>query len=120
MISKWYTNLDPATLQTPFLDCPENQPQADTRSNMEACADRYIHYLTQKLVPKAMSVEEIQQESMKDEELTQVRDCIQGNRCYQLPQSYKLIADELCVNNQRIVLRGSRIVLPAKLRKHAI
>jgi hypothetical protein len=24
----------------------------DTRSNMEACADRYVHYLTQQLVPK--------------------------------------------------------------------
>ena len=69
-----------------------------------------------------MSVEEIPQELMKDEELTQVRDCIQGNRCYQLPQSYKLIADDrkLCVNNDGIVLRGSRIVLPVKLRKHAI
>ena len=39
----------------------------DTRSNMEACADRYVHYLNQQLVPKAMSVEEILQESMKDE-----------------------------------------------------
>ena len=67
-----------------------------------------------------MSVDEIQQEAMKDEELTQVCDCIQGNRHYQLPQSYKLIADELCVNNEGIVLRGSRIVLPVKLRKHAI
>jgi hypothetical protein len=92
----------------------------DIRSNMEACADRYVHYLTQQLVPKAMSVEEIQQESMKDEELTQVRDCIQSNRSYQLPQSYKFIADELCVNNEGIVLRGSRIVLPVKLRKRAI
>jgi hypothetical protein len=87
---------------------------------MEACADRYVHYLTQQLVPKVMSVEEIQQESMKDEELTQVRDCIQSNRSYQLPQSYKFIADELCVNNEGIVLRGSRIVLPVKLRKRAI
>jgi hypothetical protein len=69
---------------------------------MEACADRYVHYLTQQLVPKAMSVEEIQQESMKDEELTQVRDCIQSNRSYQLPQSYKFIAVELCFNYEGI------------------
>jgi hypothetical protein len=45
---------------------------------------------------------------------------LQNNQVYKLPKAYKLIAHELCITDQDILLRGDRIVLPNKLRQQAI
>ena len=37
-----------------------------------------------------------------------------------MTKSHRVIADELCITHQNILLRGSRIVLPVKLRERAI
>jgi hypothetical protein len=87
---------------------------------MEACADRYVHYLSQYLAPQAMSIEEIQQASINDPELAEIRTCLQTNQLYKIPPPYQSLVDELCITNQNIVLRGNRIVLPAALRQQAI
>ena len=42
------------------------------RSNMEACADRYVHYLTQTQTPKAMKLEDIWKAILEDAELQQI------------------------------------------------
>ena len=87
---------------------------------MEACTDRYVHYLAKQLTPRAMTIEEIQQASIEEEELTQVRDHLKANQTHKLPQQYKTIAEELCITDQNILLRGTRMVLPTQLRQKAI
>lgn len=87
---------------------------------MEACADRYVHYMTQAQTPNAMKLEEIQRETLADPELQQIKQNLQNNQVYKLPKAYKLIAHELCITDQDILLRGDRIVLPNKLRQQAI
>ena len=41
---------------------------------MEACADRYVHYLARELTPQAMDTAEVQQASRDDPELNQIRE----------------------------------------------
>ena len=87
---------------------------------MEACADTYVHYLAEQLAPQAMTIEEIQQAFVEYEELTQIRNHLKENQPHKLPPQYKLVAEELCVTDQNILLRGNRMVLPTKLRQKAI
>ena len=67
-----------------------------------------------------MTIEESQQASTEDEELTQVKDNLQKNKPRKLPSQYKHVSEELCITDQNILLQGNRIVLPTKLRQRAI
>lgn len=87
---------------------------------MESCADRYVNHLTTHLAPRAMGVEEIQRASLEDPELRTVREFLSSNQIYKMSKPYRSIADELCITDQSILLRGNRIVLPANLRERAI
>ncbi|CAB4024757.1 Transposon Tf2-6 poly [Paramuricea clavata] len=86
---------------------------------MEACGDRFVHYLAEQNIPVAMSTEVIRETAKVDPEIKQIRESIINNQSYKLPQDYKLVGDELSITKD-IVLRGNRIVLPAKLRPRAI
>ena len=111
--------LGPKNLADPLSRLPK-QSFNDILSNMEACADRYVHYLFQYLAPRAMSIEEIQQAFTNDPELALIRSCLQTNKLYKIPKPYQSVVDALCTTNQEILLRGNRIVLPTKLGKRAI
>ena len=76
--------------------------------------------MAEQLTPQAMTIEEIRQASAEDEELTHIRDNRQKNKPHKLPSQYKHVSEELCITDQNILLRGNRIVLPAKLRQRAI
>ena len=67
-----------------------------------------------------MTVDEVQQASLEDTEQSAVGQLLAGNQIYKIAKSYRVIADELCITHQNILLRGSRIVLPVKLRERAI
>ena len=49
-----------------------------------------------------------------------VRQLHASNQIYKMTKSYRVIADELFITHQNILLRGSRIALPVKLRERAI
>ncbi|CAB4037162.1 Retrovirus-related Pol poly [Paramuricea clavata] len=68
----------------------------------------------------AMKLEEIQRETLAYPQLQQIKQNLQNNQVYKLPKAYKLIAQELCITDQDILLRADRIVLPNKLRQQAI
>ncbi len=110
----------PSNLADPLSRHPKDGKTGTDRSNMEACADRYVHYMTQAQTPKAMKLEEIQRETLTDPELQQIKEHLQKNQLHKLPKAYKHIAQELCITDQDILLRGDRIVLPKKLRQQAI
>ena len=94
-----------------------NAKSGNSRRNMEACADRYVHYMTKTQTPRAMQLEEIQKATLEDPELKKVKHCLQNNKLHQLPRPFRLISHELCIMDQEILLWGDRIVLPNKLRQ---
>ena len=102
-----------------LADALSRLPNKTTRSNMESCADRYVHYLAEQLTPAAMNTAEIKEYSEADPELTQVRQCIENNQTHNLPNPYKSLEQELSIVDN-IILRHNHIVLPKKLRSKAI
>jgi hypothetical protein len=83
-------------------------------------AEDYANFVAKTAIPRAMNSREIEKASSCEEELKIVQKCIEtGN--WDSPQcsSYKSVRDELCVVGN-VILRGTRIVIPQKLRPRVI
>jgi len=93
-----------------------NIEEKDSRS----VAEEYIRFEAKTAVPQAMTAKEIEKESAVDDELETLRECIKtGNWENSNCPGYKPIRDELCLFGN-IVLRGTRMVVPKKLRGRVI
>ncbi|KAK3708106.1 hypothetical protein QZH41_008140, partial [Actinostola sp. cb2023] len=76
----------------------------------------YVNFIAVKAVPKAMKADEIEQASLEDEEMGKLRECIQTGKWEGVGCSeYLAVANELCVVGG-IVMRGTRMVIPKRLR----
>ena len=78
-------------------------------------ADEYVHFVVTNAVPQALAVSEIEAESEKDGEIAALRECLTTGELDRCERAYKPCVQELCVSGS-LVLRGSRIIVPAKLR----
>ena len=86
--------------------------------NHQQCAEKYVKFVAVNVTPTALTTREIEEASAVDEELIEVRRAIatgQFEKCKQ----YMAVAGELCVIGQ-LVLRGTRIVIPQKLRPRTL
>eukprot|EP00794_Sanderia_malayensis_P017220 gene17220-biopygen14822 len=114
-----------------------NLGKDDSDQHVDNHAEQYVQFLTTHAVPKAMTLDEIQTETKLDKTLQQIRtNTIRTNNWKYLAkkpadldeeisfrelQLFAQIQDELTVDDDNsIILRGSRIVLPSKLRSKAI
>ena len=123
-VERWMLRLQPYDFRVVHIPGPPNIADPLSRLVKGECrdtaneADDYVRFVAVSATPKAMSTREVEEASGNDEELQNVRDAIQtGNfvKC----RAYMAIASELCVVGQ-LVLRGTRIVLPVKLRPAAL
>ena len=123
-VERWMLRLQPYDFRVVHIPGPQNIADPLSRLVKGECrdtaneADDYVRFVAVSATPKAMSTRELEEASGNDEELQNVRDAIQtGNfvKC----RAYMAIASELCVVGQ-LVLRGTRIVLPVKLRPAAL
>ena len=76
----------------------------------------YVRFVAVSAKPSAMTTRDVEEASATDEELSAVRQCISGKPWDQL--LYKLYlpcSGELCTIG-KLILRGTRIVIPKKLR----
>ena len=96
------------------LVAPEDVKQTESS---EITDDEYVRFVAKSAVPKSMTIQEIERASDEDSELSEVRKSLEmgGKDC---PKPYHLIED-LCVLG-KLVLCGTRIVIPSKLRSHVI
>ena len=83
-------------------------------------AEDYVNFVCTNAVPKAMTLEEIKQETKEDMELQAVIKAVETDQ-WNSPevQPYKKLNDELSVYNG-LVLRRNRIVIPVSLRSKAV
>ena len=98
-------------------------------------AEEYVNLLTSSAVPKAMTLQEIQQATTEDATMQCLMHLTRTQEWHnldKLPEQFKdanitelklfkQVKDDLTINDQsNIILRGSRIVIPEALRDRAI
>ena len=81
-------------------------------------AEMYVRFVAFNATPRAMNTREVEEASATDDELHKVRTAIKTG-CFDDCKPYAPIAGELCVIGQ-LVLRGTRVILPSKLRPRAL
>ena len=69
------------------------------------------------MVPETLRIEEIEEASAQD--LKVVHACLQSGDWSKVPKDFAVILNELTYLGQ-VVLRGTRIVIPEKLRKRVL
>ena len=83
-------------------------------------AKEYIRFVAINSTPCAMSTRKVEEASAIDEELCAVKECLNGKPWDQLAYNkYPPRISELCSIGQ-LILRGTRIVIPKKLRPRVL
>ena len=81
--------------------------------------EEYIRHVVTAATPVAMSIQEIEEECASDPEMSQLRRCILTGEWDDIPSQYKAVRNELSTLG-KLVLRGTRLVIPTKLRKRVL
>ncbi len=127
-IERWVLRLQPYAFKIQYKQGSENpadylsrHPFQHGEKQQEKLAEEYVKFLTQHSVPKAMTLEEIVEATKSDKTLQRLAAAIRLDMwdadCL---KPYRLIKDELAVGSQGVILRGSRIVIPASLQNKAV
>ena len=94
----------------------------NSKSSEELCSEteHYVRSVAEHATPQALSTREIEQTSEADEKLSDVRNCIQRGQWHKLQNKrYLLVRSELSIIG-KLVLRGTRIVVPSSLREDVL
>ena len=140
-IQRWNLRLqeyDFSVVHTKGIDNPSDflsrHPSQYTTPQQEQMATRYVNFISSHAVPKAMSLSEIEEATKEDVTLQKLADLIRTNGWDSLNdlsdqtgvnmtelKQFSKISEELTVNDEAsIILRGSRIIMPEKLRERAV
>ena len=84
--------------------------------------EQYINFITQNCVPKAMTLQEIiNYATNADAALTALHDAIKTNKWDSpIVKPFKGVKNELTSTTHGVILRGTRVVIPAALQQRAI
>ena len=128
-IERWVLRMQSYTFKVVYA--PGRQNIADPLSrhmadespgqgNLGKLAEDYVRFVAMTATPAALTTQEVEKASKDDEELSAVRECIRSGNWDKCPyKKYCAVAGELCSIGY-LILRGSRIVLPQKLRPTAV
>ena len=108
-----------------YRPAPQNIADALSRLTQEVSieiknvAEEYIRYVAENAAPRAIPIQEIEEASAEDEEIAVLRNCVQTNDWTVGEPAFKAVRNELTVLG-KLVLRGTRLVIPKKLRKQIL
>ena len=125
-IERWVLRLQPFNYQVRYVTSRENIADALSRlSKIPASKgyvqdEEYVREVTLQAVPVALRIEEIEEVSFQDEELEVVREALETGHWSKAPKAYELVScvELACIG--QVVLRGTRIVVPRKLRRRVL
>ena len=127
-IERWVLRMQPYKFKVKYQPGPKNiaDPLSRLVSSMEngskcsSQAEEYVRFVAVSATPNAMTTREVEEASAADEELSAVRQCTSGKPWDQLVyKRYLPCSGELCTIG-KLVLRGTRIVIPKKLRPRVL
>ena len=127
-IERWILRMQPYKFTVRYQPGPKNiaDPLSrlvnskETGNKHSSQADEYVRFVAISATPSAMTTREVEEASADDEELSEVRKCINGKPWDQLAhKQYLPCSGELCSFGQ-LILRGTRIVIPKKLRPRVL
>ena len=124
-IERWVLRLQPYTFTVTYRPGPQNIADALSRLTQEGSnegrnvAEEYIRYVAENAAPRAIPIQEIEEASAEDDEITMLRKCVQTNDWDGVEPVFKAVRNELTVLG-KLVLRGTRLVIPKKLCKQVL
>ena len=121
-IERWVLRLQPFHFTVKHV--PDSENIADTLSRLTQAdpevnrnvAEEYISFVAEQVLPNAIPIQEVEHESAQDTELSQIRECIRSGDWSSCPAAYRCVRYDLAQLG-KLVLRGTRIVVPQKLRE---
>ena len=127
-IERWVLRMQPYKFKVKYEHGPSNiaDPLSRLVGNLKTSnshsveAKEYVRFVAINATPCAMSTQEVEEASGIDEELFAVKECGNGKPWAQLAyEKYLPCSSELCSIGQ-LILRGTRIVIPEKLRPRVL
>ena len=79
-------------------------------------AEEIIRFVAEVSAPVAIPIKEVEKESATDPEISQLRECISTGNWEKAQPQYKHVRNELS-SLGKLVLRGTRLLIPRKLRE---
>lgn len=90
-----------------------------TGMTFDECVEHYVHWVASNATPVALKITEIEEASAADKSIQSVRIALDQGEWSGDSLPFKLFATELCFAG-KILLRGTRIVIPELLRKQTL
>lgn len=124
-IERWVLRLQPYNFTVKYIPGDSNIADSLSRlSNIKGLcvnsdAEEYIRYVAEMATPNAMTIQEIEEESACNPEIVRLRLCISTGEWDNIPSQYKAVRNELSTLG-KLVLRGTRLVIPTTLRSRAV
>ena len=126
-IERWALRLQPYDFNIIYragkdnpADYMSRHPLPSTHTRQAESAEAFVSLITTHATLQAMTLEDIRSATAKDARLQRVIQCIKSGKWYDLDkdmQPFFQVRSELCTTqDQAIVLRGSRIVIPDALQ----
>ena len=127
-IERWMLRLQEYDFKVVYKSGADNpadflsrHPQEYT-TKTQSEAEEHVNFLVYTAVPQSVTLQEVANETQKDHTLRAVRAALRTGYCNSdSVQGYKQIRHEITIDdNNHILLRGSRIILPSLLQARAI
>lgn len=126
-IERWVLRLQSYNFRVEYKPGPQNIADSlsrlvrkEEKRNNRNVAEEYVYFAAEQAVPKAMTAREIEEASAEDEELTEVRRSIKTENWNDCPNPVcRTLRNELTTLG-KLVLRGTRIVIPKSLRDRVV
>ena len=112
-------------------DFLSRHPSPEVSHVDERSAERYVNFIASHSTPKAMSLENIKRATKLDKTLQKLIEQIRRNKWVDMKDDsevnvtelklFSRVRDELTVSeDDGLILKGTRIVIPSELRQHAL
>ena len=118
-IERWVLRLQAFDFEVKYQPGENNMADAFSRMAIVDVGNTedadVISWLVKEILPSALTLKEIEKESLQDDNLSLIRDAISSGVWDSVPVQYKAatIKDDL-IQFEGLVLRGDRIVMPSR------